>query len=80
MKYLAPEVLEHNRISPKMDTYSLGFLIYELCTGDRASMDHLTLATHVQEVVHQRKRPTFPDTVVLELKARPDISSYYVTT
>jgi len=69
MKYLAPEVLEHNRISPKMDTYSLGFLIYELCTGDRASMDHLTLATHVQEVVHQRKRPTFPDTVVLELKS-----------
>jgi serine/threonine protein kinase len=69
MKYLAPEVLEHNRVSPKMDTFSLGYLIYELASGQQTAMENVTLATHVQEVVHLRKRPSFPSTVLPALKA-----------
>lgn len=51
-----------------MDVYSFGYLIWELATGEAVNdHDHVTIATHVQQVVHERKRPKFPDTVLPEL-------------
>uniref|UniRef100_A0A061RVN9 Kinase-like protein n=1 Tax=Tetraselmis sp. GSL018 TaxID=582737 RepID=A0A061RVN9_9CHLO len=67
VKYLAPEVMEYNKVSVKMDTYSLGLLMYELATGSRIWEQNCAPPVHMHRILHDRARPEFPPWVLPEI-------------
>ena len=65
--YMAPEQLAGSEVTPRSDIYSLGLVLYEIFTGQRA-LDGKNLA----ELIHKREQSGIMPPTSIVTHARPE--------
>jgi serine/threonine protein kinase len=58
--YMAPEVMLKDEITPKVDIYSIGIIMWEMYTRQDPFSNHDDYDTFVNAVVHKGERPPIP--------------------
>eukprot|EP00882_Tetradesmus_deserticola_P015237 GHRQ01016228.1.p4 GENE.GHRQ01016228.1~~GHRQ01016228.1.p4 ORF type:complete len:103 (+),score=53.17 GHRQ01016228.1:592-900(+) len=59
MSHMPPELLRHGRMSPAVDVYAFGVMMWELYTGEVAFKE-LHYGQYYEQVVLRNSRPPLP--------------------
>ncbi|KAK8890673.1 hypothetical protein M9Y10_035458 [Tritrichomonas musculus] len=64
----APELTDSHSYDEKVDVFSFGSILYELCTGEPPFFKEIKEGENINQLVVDGQRPTFPESISNDIK------------